>query len=495
MSDDGIIDLPEDALEGGELPSVKEPAAEALRILEAILFASDELLTAARLKAILPGNPDGREIGKMVEKINRQLQKERHPFEIVEIGGGYQFKTIAYYHPWVRQIFKEKAAKRLSIQALECLSIIAYRQPLSKAEIEAIRGVISDGAMKTLLEKRLVTITGRSEKAGRPLLYGTTPDFLKYFGLNKIADLPDIQEFEALVRQKMESMPIEALQAVQAESAAAAEAEAKGDAEALIAEPGTVREATIEVAIPKDQPTEGEPTILAEAELFEIKPAAAPREPAPAGDAADETLVEPQLPDEGTAIVLEPHAAHLTKEEPAIVDERKKERESPAFAPDHAEAPVFEALPAAPVEPAAEATMVETAVVKEEDAGRHERERKRKKRAQEKHAEEETDVFHLHELESQADETIVEPAEPAGGRTGDPVVRTTAEGVFEVALPHESPLEETQAHRDEQVRSTDGETVLQAAIQEETKTFTPLPNDKSEKDPEEGGEATFEIKL
>jgi len=196
----------DDAIETASLP-----APDTLRVLEAVLFASDELITTTRLKAILPGNPDAREIGKMVERINRALQKERHPFEIVDIGGGYQFKTIAYYHPWVRQIFQDKAAKRLSIQALECLSIIAYRQPLSKAEIEAIRGVLSDGAMKTLLEKRLITVVGRSEKAGKPLLYGTTQDFLKYFGLNKIADLPRIEEFEAMVRQKMENLPIDEL--------------------------------------------------------------------------------------------------------------------------------------------------------------------------------------------------------------------------------------------------------------------------------------------
>ena len=110
-----------------------------------------------------------------------------------------------------RQIFQDKAAKRLSIQALECLSIIAYRQPLCKAEIEAIRGVLSDGAMKTLLEKRLITVVGRSEKPGKTLLYGTTQDFLKYFGLNKIADLPKIEEFEAMVREKMEHLPIEEL--------------------------------------------------------------------------------------------------------------------------------------------------------------------------------------------------------------------------------------------------------------------------------------------
>jgi len=184
---------------------------DTLRILEALLFASDELLNVTKLKTILPGNPDARQIRKMVDKINVQLQKERHPFEVVEIGGGYQFRTVAFYHTWVRQIFKEKASKKLSLQALECLAIIAYKQPLSKAEIEAIRGVVSDGAMKTLLEKNLVVISGRSEKPGRPLLYATSNEFLKYFGLNKIADLPRIEEFEAIAREKMEELSIEEL--------------------------------------------------------------------------------------------------------------------------------------------------------------------------------------------------------------------------------------------------------------------------------------------
>jgi segregation and condensation protein B len=236
---DGIGGMPDEE----EFEQPKEASADSLRILEAILFASDELLTTARLKTILPNNPDAREINGMVEKINRQLQNERHPFEIVEIGGGYQFKTVAYYHPWVRQIFKEKASKRLSIQALECLSIIAYRQPLSKAEIEGIRGVLSDGAMKTLLEKRLVTITGRSEKVGRPLLYGTTPEFLKYFGLNKLSDLPKIEEFEAMVREKMDSMDFNELKNVQNQAARDA-----------------TEEATIEIALPAEPAANEAPT-------------------------------------------------------------------------------------------------------------------------------------------------------------------------------------------------------------------------------------------
>lgn len=181
-------------------------SSENSRILEALLFASDEVLSVAKIKSILDGQPDARKIRKMVDDINSKLQRERHPFEITEVAGGFQFRTIAYYHPWVRQLFKERSVKKLSLQALECLAIIAYKQPITKAEIEAIRGVVSDGAMKTLLERRLVTISGRSEKPGRPLLYATSAEFLQYFGINKIGDLPKIEEFEALAKEKMEEL-------------------------------------------------------------------------------------------------------------------------------------------------------------------------------------------------------------------------------------------------------------------------------------------------
>jgi len=202
-----------------EDPEVPQNAApdNPLRVLEALLFAADELLTTDRIKTIVPGQPDARKIRIMVDKLNVQYSKERHPFEIVEIGGGYQFRTISYYYPWVVQLFKEKSAKKLSIQSLECLAIIAYKQPITKAEIEQVRGVLSDGAMKTLLEKRLVAIAGRSDKAGRPLLYATSKEFLAYFGINKIADLPRIEEFEVMAKEKLGELTETELQVIEHE--------------------------------------------------------------------------------------------------------------------------------------------------------------------------------------------------------------------------------------------------------------------------------------
>jgi segregation and condensation protein B len=182
-----------------------------LRVLEALIFASDELLTTAKLKPLIPGNPDAKTLRKMVAEVNAQLSEQGHPFEIIEAGGGYQFRTVASYYPYVRKLYKDRTAKKLSLQALECLAIIAYRQPISKAEVEAIRGVFSDGAMKTLLERKMVDICGRSDKPGRPLLYGTTNYFLRYFGINKVSDLTKIEEFEALARAKMEEMSVEEL--------------------------------------------------------------------------------------------------------------------------------------------------------------------------------------------------------------------------------------------------------------------------------------------
>ncbi|MCL2690239.1 MAG: SMC-Scp complex subunit ScpB [Chitinispirillia bacterium] len=194
-----------------EIDDQSEEKVDELRILEALLFASEELLTYAKLKALLPSAPDVKQMRKMVNEINEKLQSEDHPFEIAESGGGFQFRTLALYYPWVRKLYKERAAKKLSVAALECLAIIAYRQPISKAEVEVVRGVMSDGSMKTLLEKRLVDFTRDDSRPGRPLLYSTTNEFLKYFGINKISDLPKIEEFEAMARGKMEELSTEEL--------------------------------------------------------------------------------------------------------------------------------------------------------------------------------------------------------------------------------------------------------------------------------------------
>ncbi|NLE01561.1 MAG: SMC-Scp complex subunit ScpB [Fibrobacter sp.] len=252
---DEVLDTDENAETGTKAPNGTDTSADTFRILEALLFASDELLNVSRIKSILPGNPDGKQIRKMVDKINVQLQKERHPFEIVEIGGGYQFRTVAYYHPWVRQIFKEKVAKKLSLQALECLAIVAYKQPISKAEIEAVRGVVSDGAMKTLLEKKLITISGRSDKPGRPLQYSTTSEFIRYFGLNKIEDLPRIEEFEAIAREKIDDLSLEELRNGESDSENQDESSDEETSESTEKDTMETQEQSDETKVPQSEPT------------------------------------------------------------------------------------------------------------------------------------------------------------------------------------------------------------------------------------------------
>ncbi|MBL8026706.1 MAG: SMC-Scp complex subunit ScpB [Fibrobacteres bacterium] len=170
-------------------------------IVEAIIFASDEPINAQTLKDLLKINIESKRLRTIISDINRKLQADRRPFEISEHAGGFQYRTITAYQKYLKGLFKDKAVRRLSGQALETLAIIAYKQPVSKAEIEAIRSVNTESSMKTLLEKRLIKLLGKSEeKPGKPIVYGTTKDFLKYFGLNRISDLPKLEEFEEIAK-------------------------------------------------------------------------------------------------------------------------------------------------------------------------------------------------------------------------------------------------------------------------------------------------------
>jgi segregation and condensation protein B len=137
-----------------------------------------------------------------VEQLNAQLEETVRPYRIVEIAGGYQFATRSEYAEYVSRLFKEKSRRRLSGASLETLAIIAYKQPVSKQDVENIRGVNCDEVLKSLLEKNLITITGRSESVGRPLLYGTTTEFLRHFGLHSVSDLPKPRELEELMKEE-----------------------------------------------------------------------------------------------------------------------------------------------------------------------------------------------------------------------------------------------------------------------------------------------------
>ena len=170
--------------------------------IEALIFASDKPLTAMELTELI-NNAFGFMEDKIVldkvesalEGIVEKYRSEFYPFEVRESGGGWQFLTKRDYHKTVAQLNGDKFLKRLSTAALEALSIVAYKQPVTKAEIEAIRGVSSDYAIQKLLEKELIVITGRNEKMpGHPLVYGTSKNFMDYFGINSAEDLPKLKE-------------------------------------------------------------------------------------------------------------------------------------------------------------------------------------------------------------------------------------------------------------------------------------------------------------
>jgi segregation and condensation protein B len=167
---------------------------ETRSILEAILFIAGEPLSIDTLKNIL--EMDATEIERLVKELITDYTIKNNGLLIAEVAGGIQMVTNPACAPWVKKLLSTAVPTKLSQPSLETLAIIAYKQPIIKAEIEAIRGVNSDGVIKTLLDRRLLKILGRKEVPGRPLLYGTTKEFLQYFGLKDLSELPTLKEFQ-----------------------------------------------------------------------------------------------------------------------------------------------------------------------------------------------------------------------------------------------------------------------------------------------------------
>jgi segregation and condensation protein B len=184
--------------------------SEIIPHIEALIFASDKPLTNEEVLelvnsalAFIEDRATQEQVDAAIEGINEKYAAEFYAFELKQIGGGWQFLTKKEYHKTVAQLNGDKFLKRLSTAALETLAIIAYKQPITKSEIEAIRGVNCDYAVQKLLEKDLVIISGRNEDAvGKPLIYATSKSFMDYFGINSADDLPKISEvmMEELVK-------------------------------------------------------------------------------------------------------------------------------------------------------------------------------------------------------------------------------------------------------------------------------------------------------
>ena len=174
-------------------------------VIEALIFSSDDSLSAEEIiRAIKSIDGEDIELSKddidnSVESLNQKYASSENAFRILRIANGYLHATSETFAKYVGYLSSERAKRRLSQAALETLAIIAYKQPITKPELESIRGVNSDYILTTLLEKNLITIKGRAETVGRPLLYGTTEEFLKYFGLNNLSDLPKPREIEEIM--------------------------------------------------------------------------------------------------------------------------------------------------------------------------------------------------------------------------------------------------------------------------------------------------------
>lgn len=163
--------------------------------IEALLFASERPLTVEQIQQAFEEAVSEKELRGHLAELQREYESQRRGFKLFEIAGGYQLVTDERFSPTLKRFYQSREKRRLSQASLETLSVIAYKQPVTKAEIEAIRGVNVDGALKTLLEKGLVKMAGRKEVPGRPILYGTSKEFLEHFGLNSVKELPPLSQF------------------------------------------------------------------------------------------------------------------------------------------------------------------------------------------------------------------------------------------------------------------------------------------------------------
>lgn len=207
--EDELSELSEsDAADEVEADEVVEPSAGAEQsdvdedyeptmetVIEAVLFASDEPVSVSRLANVVEAG-SVKQIRECVKSLNEKYRAGAFSFRIEQIAGGYQMMTLRLFNHWLKQLMNVRTDNKLSPAALETLAIISYKQPIIRADVEAIRGVASGEVIRNLMYKRLVKIVGKAEVLGRPMLYGTTKKFLEVFGLNTLKDLPQVEELK-----------------------------------------------------------------------------------------------------------------------------------------------------------------------------------------------------------------------------------------------------------------------------------------------------------
>ncbi len=194
--DDEPAQEPMESPDGG--PQLIDPAAPEIttqQVLEAILFTADTPLTLPKIVSLL-GVGTARDVKKHIESLNQRYVSQGATFRIEKIAGGYQMLTLPQFNTWLRRLRQSRQDSRFSAAALETLSVVAYKQPVTRADIEAIRGVAAGEMLNRLRELNLVKIVGRAEDVGRPMLYGTTKRFLEVFGLASLDELPQVEQLQ-----------------------------------------------------------------------------------------------------------------------------------------------------------------------------------------------------------------------------------------------------------------------------------------------------------
>lgn len=230
-------------------------------IIEALLFATDEPLSVRQMLEIFGEFESGQlpqkrvneqTILESIEQLNKEYESSGRSMHIVNVAGGYQFATLPQFAEWLGKMVKERSKRKLSVSALESLAVIAYKQPVTKPEIEAIRGVNADYVIRSLMERNLITIVGRAATPGRPLLYGTTKEFLKHFGLNDLSELPKPREIDELLAEA--EFEVEKRMLLEQEAKARAgddEEPGDDDVQIVVGEDGLLRK--IEPDIPNEE--------------------------------------------------------------------------------------------------------------------------------------------------------------------------------------------------------------------------------------------------
>lgn len=231
--------------------------------LEALLFITDHPIPAKELAKLITNTvKEEKRVAELLAELQREYEERGSAIQVLEVADGFQMATRPQHGPYVRKLFAERLTMKLSTAAHETLSIIAYKQPLTRAEIEEIRGVEVIAALETLVEKRLVKVVGRKESVGRPLMYGTTPEFLRHFGLRSLEDLPSIDSFTPDNAPALPANP-ETTEAAwhdaPAEARLDAAADAAGEGAAGEPEQAPVAVAEPQPAAPQEEKPESEP--------------------------------------------------------------------------------------------------------------------------------------------------------------------------------------------------------------------------------------------